>query len=130
LLDCYAKERSNWKVYTSLGQLRYLSASSIVDVVVGNSSSGILEVPSLKTPTVNIGDRQKGRIQAESVINCKPNSTEIINAIKKSFTLDCSNIYNPYGDGKTAPRVVDCLKNFYSPKALIKKHFFDVKFEL
>lgn len=130
LLESYSKERSNWKVYTSLGQLRYLSASSIVDVVVGNSSSGILEVPSLKTPTVNIGDRQKGRIQAESVINCQPKSTEIISAIIKSFSMDCSNIYNPYGDGKTAQRVVDCLKTFQSPKVLIKKHFFDVNFEL
>jgi UDP-hydrolysing UDP-N-acetyl-D-glucosamine 2-epimerase len=130
LLDFYAKERSNWKVFTSLGQLRYLSTTSIVDAVVGNSSSGILEVPSLKTPTVNIGDRQKGRIQADSVINCRPNSAEIKNAIRKSFSMNCSKIYNPYGDGKTSPRVVECLKNFHSPKVLIKKHFFDVKFDL
>jgi UDP-hydrolysing UDP-N-acetyl-D-glucosamine 2-epimerase len=128
MLDQYAENRSNCVVHTSLGQLRYLSATALVDVVVGNSSSGVLEVPSLKTPTVNIGDRQKGRIQAASIIDCEPNSTEIKDAIQKAFSLDCSNISNPYGDGKTAPRVIDVLKNIGSPEALIKKHFFDVKF--
>jgi UDP-hydrolysing UDP-N-acetyl-D-glucosamine 2-epimerase len=130
LLDEYAKDRNNWKVYTSLGQLRYLSTVSVVDAVVGNSSSGILEVPSLKTATVNIGDRQKGRIQAKSVINCESNSIEIIGAIKSAFLLDCSNVKNPYGgDGRTALKIVERLKHIPSPKTLIKKHFFDVEFE-
>ena len=96
---------------------------------MGNSSSGILEVPSLKTPTVNIGDRQKGRPRADSVIDCKPNSVIIKKSIKKAFKMNCNNTINPYGDGRTAPRVLKVLKKINSSKGLIKKHFFDIDFK-
>ena len=128
-LDKFSQSRINCVVHTSLGQLRYLSAASLVDVVVGNSSSGILEVPSLKTPPVNIGDRQKGRPRADSVIDCKPNSVIIKKSIKKAFKMNCNNTINPYGDGRTAPRVLKVLKKINSSKGLIKKHFFDIDFK-
>jgi len=128
MLDDFVKNKSNCVVHTSLGQLLYLSTISIIDVVIGNSSSGLLEVPSLKKPTVNVGDRQKGRIQADSVISCAPEVAEINIAILKAFELDCSKAINPYGDGRSSKRVIDILKIAPSPQKLIKKRFHDIDF--
>ena len=83
----------NAHVFTSLGQLRYLSCVAQVDAVVGNSSSGLTEVPSFNKATINIGDRQKGRLQSTSVINCNPNSAEIKDAIKKSIHINLESHY-------------------------------------
>ncbi len=127
MVDDFVVSHANAVVHTSLGQLRYLSAVAKVDAVVGNSSSGLLEVPSLKTPTVNIGERQKGRLRASSVIDCRPDAEQITTAIRKAFELDCTTTMNPYGDGKTAPRIVKTLKAIGSPSSLIKKHFFDLE---
>ncbi len=129
MLDEYVEDRSNCIVYTSLGQLRYLSTVALVDVVVGNSSSGILEVPSLKTPTVNIGDRQKGRLRADSIIDCEPITENIKESIQQAFKLDCSTVVNPYGDGNTTERVLKVLREINHPERLIKKHFYDIDFE-
>ena len=129
MLDEYVENRSNCIAYTSLGQLRYLSTVALVDVVVGNSSSGILEVPSLKTATVNIGDRQKGRLRADSIIDCEPITENIKESIQQAFKLDCSTVVNPYGDGNTTERVLKVLREINHPERLIKKHFYDIDFE-
>ena len=129
MIDEFVSEHNNSVVHTSLGQIRYLSSVAEVDAVVGNSSSGLLEIPSLKTPTVNIGDRQKGRLKASSVVDSEPEARQILSAIKEAFELNCSDTVNPYGDGKTAPRVVKIINKIGSPLSLVKKHFFDVNFE-
>jgi UDP-N-acetylglucosamine 2-epimerase (non-hydrolysing)/GDP/UDP-N,N'-diacetylbacillosamine 2-epimerase (hydrolysing) len=126
MIDEYVASRKHAKAAVSLGQQRYLSMVSQADAVVGNSSSGLYEVPSFKKPTVNIGDRQKGRIQASSVINCEPESADISKAINEAFTKDCSSAVNPYGDGNSAPKIVTALKSIPDYKALLKKHFFDL----
>lgn len=128
MIDEYVKDRPNAKGYTSLGQLLYLSAIAHVDAVVGNSSSGLYEVPSFKKPTVNIGDRQKGRLMASSVINCAPESGSILEAINMAFKMDCSGAVNPYGDGNSSKRIVDILKNYTDLNSLLKKHFFEVDY--
>lgn len=126
MIDEYVQERSNTVAYTSLGQLRYLSAIQYVDAVVGNSSSGLYEVPSFSKPTVNIGDRQKGRLQATSVINCNTTEIDIEKAIVQAFDKDCSNTVNPYGDGNSSNRILNILKEHKDYKLLIQKHFFKV----
>jgi UDP-hydrolysing UDP-N-acetyl-D-glucosamine 2-epimerase len=128
MIDEYVGSRKHAKAAASLGMLRYLSMVSQVDAVVGNSSSGLYEVPSFKKPTVNIGDRQKGRLQASSVINCVPESVDIVRAIKEAFDKDCSAAVNPYGDGDSdsAPKIVAALKALPEYRALLKKHFFDL----
>ena len=124
----FVSRKKNSIAKTSLGQLRYLSAIQHVDAVVGNSSSGLLEVPSFHTPTVNIGDRQKGRLKASSVIDCAPDAKSISDAIRLSETIDCSDAINPYGDGHTADKVIAAIKSIADPLSLIKKKFHDVDF--
>jgi len=114
-------------VHGSLGQQLYWSTAARVDAVVGNSSSGLLEVPSLGTATVNIGDRQKGRLRATSVIDCPPEATAIAEAVQRAFALDCTGVVNPYGDGHAAPRIVAAIKAVSKPATLIKKRFFDLE---
>ena len=126
LMDSYVADHSNTRSYVSLGQLRYLSLMSQVDAVVGNSSSGLYEAPSFGKPTVNIGDRQKGRLQAASIINCAPTADKIEKAIVLALTLKYSATVNPYGDGNSSNRIKDVLKNIAAPAALLKKHFFDL----
>ena len=125
LMDSYVARHPNARAYHSLGQQRYLSAMSQVDAVVGNSSSGLYEAPSFCKPTVNIGDRQKGRLQASSVINCTPDAQAIEQAVLLALSADCSGAVNPYGDGESAVRIKDHLKQLADPSALLKKHFFD-----
>lgn len=126
MTDDYVASHPNARAYTSLGQLRYLSLMAQVDVVVGNSSSGLYEAPSLGKPTVNIGDRQKGRLQATSVLNCNASADEIVAAIRESFTRDCSATVNPYGDGYSSERIVKLIREMNDPQALLKKHFHEV----
>jgi UDP-hydrolysing UDP-N-acetyl-D-glucosamine 2-epimerase len=126
MIDDYIVFHSNAKAYISLGQQFYLSVISQIDVVVGNSSSGLYEVPSFKKPTVNIGNRQKGRLQGQSIINCEPIAKEITKAINKAFVKDCSSISNLYGDGRSSKRIIAGLKQISDPTKLIKKHFFEV----
>jgi UDP-hydrolysing UDP-N-acetyl-D-glucosamine 2-epimerase len=126
MINEYINSRNHAKAAVSLGQLRYLSMVAQVDAVVGNSSSGLYEVPSFKKPTVNIGDRQKGRLQASSVINCKPESADILRAIKESFDKDCRDVVNPYRSGDSAKKIIVALKAIPDYRALLKKHFFDL----
>jgi GDP/UDP-N,N'-diacetylbacillosamine 2-epimerase (hydrolysing) len=120
------------KTFTSLGQLKYLSCLQFVKAVVGNSSSGLLEVPSFGKPTVNIGDRQRGRTIATSVINCEPNRDAICAAIQKALSSEFQNalasVVNPYGTGGASERIVSILeKTSYS--SLLKKRFYNLSFE-
>lgn len=124
-VDDFVATHPNAKAYTSLGQILYLSIMAQVDAVVGNSSSGLYEAPSFKKPTVNIGDRQKGRLMANSVICCEPDSKSISNAISEALKKDCSNTLNPYGDGNSSRRIKNSLKNLEDPSSLLKKKFFD-----
>jgi len=128
-----AKHKHRVYAYVSLGQLNYLSLIKQVDVVAGNSSSGIVEVPSFRKPTVNIGDRQKGRIRAESVIDCEVNKESILFALQKAlsseFKIVCENVINPYGDGTTSKRIVDIIKKKITKSIDLKKSFFDVDFK-
>lgn len=126
LIDDFVSNHPNAVAYTSLGQKRYLSLINYVDAVVGNSSSGIYEVPSFKKPTVNIGDRQKGRLLASSVINCPPEKLEIEKAIREALVKDCSNTVNPYGDGNSSVKIVEIIKSIENYKSLLKKHFFEI----
>jgi len=126
MIEDYSASRPHAKAYASLGQVRYLSAMAEVDVVVGNSSSGLYETPSFKKPTINIGDRQKGRLQASSIINCKPESADIVRAIKEALTKDCSNTVNPYGNGDSAQKIVALLKSIPDFNTLLKKHFYNI----
>lgn len=126
LLDDFVSYHPNAIAYTSLGQLRYLSLISQVDAVVGNSSSGIYEVPSFKKPTVNIGDRQKGRLLSSSVICCSPKKAEIEKAINEAFIKDCSATVNPYGQGNSAVKILNIIKSIKDYKVLLKKHFYKV----
>lgn len=122
-LRAWAAGRANAHVFASLGQLRYLSLMSQVDMVIGNSSSGLYEAPSLKRPTVNIGDRQRGRLAAPSVLHCEPEAASIAAAIDRAWTLDCAGVVNPYGDGQSSGRVVHALLELPLGEALLKKQF-------
>jgi len=116
--------------FTSLGQLRYLSALKHVDVIVGNSSSGLIEVPSFGKPTVNVGDRQRGRIKAWSIIDCLPDEESIRQAIQlafsASFRSSIADMENPYGTGNASEKIIAALKKT-DFKGLLKKQFYDLE---
>lgn len=125
-IDGYLATHANACLHESLGQLLYLSTMNRCDAVVGNSSSGIYEAPSLKKPTVNIGDRQAGRERASSVIDCPPDRTSIAQAIQKAFHLDCSDVRSPYGDGYATERIIARIASIPDFKTLLRKHFIDL----
>lgn len=130
--DYVARNPEQACAFKSLGQLRYLSALKHVDVVLGNSSSGLTEAPSFKVATVDIGDRQRGRIKAESVISCEPNRSSISKALDVAFSEDfqrkLKTVKNPYGEGGASEKIIEILKNFdYSD--ILKKKFFDLNFK-
>jgi GDP/UDP-N,N'-diacetylbacillosamine 2-epimerase (hydrolysing) len=117
--------------FKSLGQLRYLSGLKHVDVVLGNSSSGLTEAPSFNCATVDIGDRQEGRIKAESVISCKPEKKAIVEAIQlaisEEFKTKLKGVKNPYGNGGASEKIIDTIKK-YNYSKILKKKFYDIKF--
>jgi GDP/UDP-N,N'-diacetylbacillosamine 2-epimerase (hydrolysing) len=129
MVEQFVASHPNARAYTSLGQLRYLSCIAQVNGVVGNSSSGLAEVPSFRKATVNIGDRQKGRLQAASVINCEPTRAAIAAALAQLFdagfqaTLDA--VVNPYGEGGASEKVVQTIKSI-SLDGIAKKTFYDI----
>jgi GDP/UDP-N,N'-diacetylbacillosamine 2-epimerase (hydrolysing) len=131
LIDQFVERNPNAYAYTSLGQLRYLSCIAQVDGVIGNSSSGLTEVPSFKKGTVNIGDRQRGRQQASSVINALPLRQSISDAIEKlysrPFQASLSKVSSPYGDGGASEKIVTILKDA-SLNNILKKVFYDGPF--
>lgn len=120
------------KAFNSLGTLRFLSAVKICDAIVGNSSSGILEAPSLFTSTINIGDRQKGRIQANTIVNIEANEEQISKAFEKvkseSFRNKIKNAENPYGNGASTIKIMEVLRKANLDSFKCKpKPFFDIK---
>ncbi len=129
MVEEFVAKHTNARAYTSLGQLRYLSCVSHVDGVIGNSSSGLAEVPSFKKGTINIGDRQRGRLQATSVINCEPTRQSIASAVKKLystvFQMSLSKVTNPYGEGGASEKVVEIIKN-HALDGMVKKTFYDL----
>ena len=131
MIDEYVSKNSDKSVgFTSLGQLRYLSAIQYVDAMVGNSSSGLLEAPSFKIGTINIGDRQKGRLKAQSIIDCEPNRASISEAFDKIYSQNFQNnlheIINPYGDGCASKKIIEEIKKI-DFENILKKSFFDLK---
>lgn len=128
MLKEYADTATNTRYVASLGMSRYLSAVKYAALVLGNSSSGIIEAPSLGTPTVNIGDRQRGRLMAESIVNCKPEKDDIVNAIKVAEKMEHIPSFI-YGDGNTSKKIVEILKTVFADKSLsIEKKFYDIEF--
>ena len=125
LAQACAQSREHAIFRVSLGQKLYLSAMAHVDAVIGNSSSGLYEAPSFGIPTVNIGDRQAGRLRATSVIDVAPQRDAIAAAIRLALASDCAATLNPYGDGHAAEKIVAGLKAMGMPAALLRKRFYD-----
>lgn len=133
LIDKYTAQNSERAcAFMSLGQKRYLSALKYCRIVIGNSSSGIIEAPSFGKPIINIGDRQKGRICADSVINCGYTQQEIQQAMEtaltKEFENKASNCRNPYEKENTAANIISVIKDYLlNDKIKLKKGFYDIK---
>lgn len=131
MIDNYvSRNRDKTIAFENMGQMRYLSAMQFVDGVVGNSSSGIIEAPTFKIGTINIGDRQRGRIKAESVIDCDPTVEAILKAIEKLYSNDfqakLKNIENVYGKAGAAEKIHKILKE-KDFSSILQKEFYDLK---
>jgi len=130
ILEEYRDKNSNAYLFSSLGQLMYLSCVALVDGVIGNSSSGISEVPSFKKPTINIGDRQKGRLLALSIINCEPNRESIRSALVEMYSSEfqskLSEAVNPYGEGGATERILSVIREV-DLEGISKKVFWDLR---
>lgn len=131
MIDEYAASHSNVYATESLGVTRYLSALKYADMVIGNSSSGLVEAPSFGIPTINIGDRQKGRLKAGSVIDSMPEFSSICKAIEKAgseeFKSVARMVSNPYGDGNTSEKIVTAIKNMMKETIDLKKKFYSIE---
>lgn len=130
----FADRHSNMKIYDSLGLKRYLSAVKYASFVLGNSSSGIMEVPSFGIPTVNIGDRQRGRLRAESIIDCAPDKEHIVSAINKALSAEfqsfCRTCRNPYEGENPSGDIVKILQRFIREGRIdLKKEFYNIEFD-
>ncbi len=128
-IDEFCAQRPHAKAFTSLGQLRYLSCIAHMDGVVGNSSSGLLEVPSFKKGTVNVGDRQRGRVRGDSVIDCGVDEASICAALDRLFSAEFQSALamtvNPYGVREASQNVISKLEQI-SFEGLHKKEFYDL----
>lgn len=125
-INKFVESKKNVYMFYSLGQLRYLSLMKNCDVVIGNSSSGILEAPYFRKPVVNIGDRQKGRLRSKNIVDVNSKEEEIILAIDKclheeEFIESIKSITNKYGNGETSNKIVDILKKISINKNLLQK---------
>lgn len=132
ILEAYAEGKENVLVVSSLGRKRYLSAVYHSEFVLGNSSSGVIEVPAIGTPTVNIGDRQRGRILPDSVISCERDKKSILEAMEKADKMKKEFIEGrriadtTFGDGTTSQQMVEILKRYLAQeKPELKKQFYD-----
>jgi GDP/UDP-N,N'-diacetylbacillosamine 2-epimerase (hydrolysing) len=130
MIDKYvADNRNNTISFYSLGTLRYLSTIKYVKAVVGNSSSGIIEVPSLGTYTLNIGKRQDGRIQSESIYNCEPNEKDVYEKLSMIIELPrLSKMNNPYEKNETSTNIISILKENLLANKFEEKKFYDIDF--
>lgn len=134
MMEDYASTRKNAAVFESLGVRRYLSALRYAALVIGNSSSGLMEAPSFHIPTVNIGDRQKGRLRADSVIDCLAVAEDIYRALETALSQEfrkiAKNAANPYGDGNTSAKIAEVINDVMLNWEIdLKKKFYDVTFE-
>lgn len=133
-LEEFARHNNNFMLFDSLGSLRYLSALSNAAFVLGNSSSGLLEAPAFFVPTINVGDRQRGRVFPESVINCDENADAINKAIGQAmdseFRSRLHGMQNPYGQGDSSRQIVDVVIDAMKHPIDLKKKFYDVDFDL
>ena len=129
MINEFVASHSNARAYASLGQLRYLSCIKHVDGVVGNSSSGLTEVPSFAKGTINVGDRQRGRLKAESVIDCDPEQRSIAAALQRLYSVEFQSmletVKNPYGEGGASEKIVRILKDA-NLEFILKKSFNDL----
>jgi GDP/UDP-N,N'-diacetylbacillosamine 2-epimerase (hydrolysing) len=129
-IKIFIKKKKNSYYFPSLGQINYFSILNIVDAIIGNSSSGILEMPTFKKATINIGDRQSGRLKSKSIIDCKIKKKEIINSLKiiysEKFKNQIINSKNPYGPSGASVKIVKILKKINLKNILIKK-FYNIK---
>ena len=130
ILDKAATDIVNLHVFTSLGGQRYLSLMRYAEFVLGNSSSGIAEAPAFHVPTVNIGDRQRGRLQSPSIINCGTNRAEIVQAMQLAMSKEhqsiCQQVTSPYGDGHAAERIAKKTVEAINGQIDLKKKFYDL----
>lgn len=131
LIDKYVEKNSSRAIAVySLGLRRYITAISLAEAVIGNSSSGIIETPSIPVATVNIGDRQKGRVQAKNIVNCIPERMEIKKAIELAisteFKAKIKDTISPYGDGNTSDKIVRESRRFLESGIDLKKKFYDI----
>ncbi|MDC1124530.1 UDP-N-acetylglucosamine 2-epimerase [Pelagibacteraceae bacterium] len=132
LISKFVSKRKNYYLFKSLGQKKYYSFCNFSDFMIGNSSSGLLEMPTFKKFSINIGERQSGRIKAKSVIDSTTQTKNIIKAIK--FALNSvnrkkiKNVINPYGRGGASKKIINVLKN-KNFNNLIMKKFFNIKFK-
>lgn len=130
-LEQQTRNYSNMMLVSSLGMKRYLSAVRYARFVLGNSSSGVIEAPALHVPTVNIGDRQQGRLMADSVISCAPERGAILSAMDQAMEMKAQIeageriCGNPYGDGHTSRRIVEILAEHLAQPIDLKKKFYD-----
>lgn len=126
MLGAYADQNEHVRLVDSLGMIRYLSAVRYAAFVLGNSSSGIIEAPALGTPTVNIGDRQKGRLLADTVISCDTTAEAIVQTICQA-EITAHHVSDLYGDGETAEKIVCHLKEFFEQNSgQVHKRFYDL----
>jgi len=127
LTNFTTKHSSRVKLFESMGQLNYLSAMKHASLVIGNSSSGIIEAPTFQVPTINIGDRQKGRVAANSVFHCEESIKAISESIKKALEHKTEHVVNPYGLGGASKKIVEKLLNV-EIGTLLEKSFYDLDF--
>lgn len=129
MVERFVAGRANARAFVSLGQARYLSCLQYVDGVVGNSSSGLTEVPTFRKGTINIGDRQSGRLKAASVIDCTPDRAAIGEALDRlyspAFQAILQEVRNPYGEGGASARIIDVLRR-HPLDSVLKKRFCDL----
>ena len=134
LINEFVKNNKNCYKFKSLGQKEYFSFVKNCNVVIGNSSSGIIEVPSLEVGVINIGDRQKGRIRSKAVIDCKPKYNDIFENIKKIqkpyYLKKIKNFQNPYEYIDSTKKIINILEGKKSFKNFVKKKFFDLNFNI
>lgn len=132
--DIAAKYPEKYLVVESLGMIRYLSALNLCEIVIGNSSSGLLEAPSFEKPTINVGDRQKGRVRAKSIIDCQPIKSEIVAAMlkggKREFCESLVGMEQLYGDGHASDAILTEIKKALVRGINLKKTFYDIRFEV
>lgn len=130
-IKSFSQKKTNSYFFNFLGHEKYFSLCKIADVMIGNSSSGIIEMPTFKKPSINLGERQMGRIQAKSVLNCSFNhymiTKKIINSFSKKFTNELKKSNNPYDNGESSKKILNILKKIKLKKNILKKKFIDLK---